>query len=213
MNTSRAGWLSRSLLSLPVPYYPAEKSHNSVIGGREVSLAHSLNAQLLLHNCFPSYPTMTPHPNLLVLSFIFSYNLQIYELSITNNDKTICSFHTPIGMVTMVSIQPLSSFWSRAPLSKAFTTSHLMMIWETYDIYIRLQLPYSTCCCCLLVASTCYLYLLLLNITCRDWKAIAATFVSSLMERPPAGHTGHIGHSRPTSNRNTPSPLSPSLWA
>ena len=167
MNTSRAGWLSRSLLSLPVPYYPAEKSHNSVIGGREVSLAHSLNAQLLLHNCFPSYPTMTPHPNLLVLSFIFSYNLQIYKLSITNNDKTICRFHTPIGMVTMVSIQPLSSFWSRAPLSKAFTTSHLMMIWETYDIYIRLQLPYPTWCCCLL--------LLFVTCTCSFWTLLAET--------------------------------------
>ena len=110
----------------------------------------------------------------------------------------------------MVSVQPLSSFWSRAPFSKAFTTSHLMMIWENYDIYIRLQLPYSTCCCCLLVASTCYLYLLLLNITCRGWKAIAATFVSSLMERPPAGHTGHTGHSRLTSNRNGPPSLP--LW-
>ena len=67
----------------------------------------------------------------------------------------------------MVSIQPLSSFWSRAPLSKAFTTSHLMMIWENYDIYIRLQLPYSTCCCCLL--------LLLVTCTCSFWTLLAET--------------------------------------
>ena len=67
----------------------------------------------------------------------------------------------------MVSVQPLSSFWSRAPLSKAFTTSHLMMIWENYDIYIRLQLPYSTCCCCLL--------LLLVTCTCSFWTLLAET--------------------------------------
>ena len=69
-----------------------------------------------------------------------------------------------------------------------------------FNFLTHLLLLFATC--------TCYLHLLLLNITCRDWKAIAATFVSSLMERPPAGHTGHIGHSRPTSNRNGPPSLS-----
>ena len=67
----------------------------------------------------------------------------------------------------MVSVQPLSSFWSRAPLSKAFTTSHLMMIWENYDIYIRLQLPYPTWCCCLL--------LLFVTCTCSFWTLLAET--------------------------------------
>ena len=38
------------------PYYPAEKSHNSVIGGWEVSLAHSLTD--LLHT--PPNPLLSP---------------------------------------------------------------------------------------------------------------------------------------------------------
>ena len=67
----------------------------------------------------------------------------------------------------MVSVQPLSSFWSRAPLSKAFTTSHLIMTWENYDIYIRLQLPYPTWCCCLL--------LLFVTCTCSFWTLLAET--------------------------------------